>query len=223
MLSYMKDHIDQTAMIIWLLIYWTISIKSNLNIGIRHLMPAYPFMIILISGQASLILEKLKQRSRKSHMCFTVLVVALVGWYVTENIRVFPSYLAYFNQIAGGSDNGYRYVADSNLDWGQDLERLSTWVKENNIPKIEVDYFGWADPVYYLRDRYIGLSNTKYLSREDFLSRNQTDGWIAVSATFLQQAEGPTDKPNLINYSWIRSYTPITTIGYSIFIYRIIQ
>jgi len=34
---------------------------------------------------------------------------------------VAPHYLAYFNELAGGPANGFKELADSNLDWGQDL------------------------------------------------------------------------------------------------------
>jgi hypothetical protein len=145
----------------------------------------------------------------------------LLSWYVVENIKVYPYYLTYFNQVAGGPSGGYKYVTDSNLDWGQDLIRFSDWVKKNNIPKIEFDYFGWADPYYYLKDRYIWLSSSKYKDGSDFRARNQSDGWLAISATFLQGSQGPYDMPNPTNYLWLNSHQPVTVIGHSIFVYHI--
>ena len=75
---------------------------------------------------------------------------ALIAWQSVTVLRVHPSYLAYFNEIAGGPDGGWRYVTDSNLDWGQDLKRLSEFVEERGISEIHLDYFGTADPAYYL-------------------------------------------------------------------------
>ena len=66
-------------------------------------------------------------------LIFTVCI--LTGWYVFENISVYPYYLTYFNQTVGGPSGGYRYVVDSNLDWGQDLRRLADWTKDHNINK----------------------------------------------------------------------------------------
>jgi len=37
---------------------------------------------------------------------------------------VYPHYLAFFNQSIGGPHNGYKWLADSNIDWGQDLKLL---------------------------------------------------------------------------------------------------
>ena len=243
--SFLQNHFEEFAMLLWLATYWAASINSSLNIGVRHLLPTYPFAILLVSGQIARIIQKAKAKSQNyperiasqsngasnskfkifnSSPSFCILIFAfciLLGWYVVENIKVHPYYLAYFNQVAGGPSGGYRYVTDSNLDWGQDLIRFSNWVKKNNIPKIEFDYFGWADPYYYLKDRYIWLSSSKYKDGSDFRVRNQSDGWLAISATFLQGSQGPYDMPNPTNYLWLNSYQPVTVIGHSIFVYHI--
>lgn len=217
-----REHFVEFALVLWLLIYWGSSIKSTLNIGVRHLLPVYPFMILLVSGQ----LSKLGSRvhglgSRKLLTIYYLLFSTLLSWYVIENIKIFPHYLTYFNQVVGGPDNGYKYVVDSNLDWGQDLVRFSKWVKKNNIQRIETDYFGWADPYYYMGTAYERLWSGKYLNAQDFIARNQTDGWLAVSATFLMGSEGPANNYNPNNYLWLQSYEPISKIGNSIFVYRI--
>lgn len=234
---WVRKNFDEFAMLLWLIIYWGLSIYSTLNIGVRHLLPVYPFAIILVSGQ----LAKIVSRHRNSGKTYSAEVVnikngsertpkfyiliftlcILLGWYILETIRVYPYFLTYFNQIAGGPAGGHRYVVDSNLDWGQDLKRFSDWVKENNVSKIELDYFGWADPYYYLRDRYIWTNSTKYRDANDFKARNQSDGWLAVSATFLMGSQGPYDDPKDPNYLWLNSYRPVTVIGNSIFVYRI--
>src|SRR3989344_2863577 len=180
-----KENFAEIAMLLWLAIYWATSLRSTLNIGVRHLLPIYPFTILLVSGQAL----KIIQNSNIKNKIVPILIFILAGWYVFENLSVYPHYLTYFNQTVGGPSGGYRYVVDSNLDWGQDLKRFSDWVKKNNIPKIEFDYFGWADPYDYLAGRYEHLDGTKYLNADDFAAKNQTDGWLAVSASFLQSLQ----------------------------------
>ncbi len=49
----------------------------------------------------------------------------LIAWLVAETAFAYPNYLAYFNETVGGPKNGYKYVTDSNVDWGQDLKRLT--------------------------------------------------------------------------------------------------
>ena len=216
-------HFDEFAMLLWLAIYWATSIRSNLNIGVRHLLPIYPFAIILVSGQLTAISNKLiSNKLRNRYIAYCLLLTALLGWFIFESLKVYPHYLTYFNQVVGGPSGGYRYVVDSNLDWGQDLLRLSKWVKQNGIQKIELDYFGWADPAYYLKDRYIWLNSTKYRDAADFVSRNQSGGWLAVSATFLQGSKGTPDNPSYPNYDdWLKAHQPVTVIGNSIFVYNL--
>ena len=57
--------------------------------------------------------------------------LAVAGWYVLEAVHLFPHYLAYFNLLPGGPVAGYRYLVDSNLDWGQNLWQLNDWMREN--------------------------------------------------------------------------------------------
>ncbi|MEA3420563.1 MAG: hypothetical protein U9Q97_02650 [Acidobacteriota bacterium] len=134
-----------------------------------------------------------------------------------SSLSIFPYYLSYFNELVGGAKNGYIYVTDSNLDWGQDLKRLTKWVDENNIKKIKVDYFGGADVKYYLGDK----AEAWWANRNPEEAKNS---WLAVSATFLQQGRAiptkgwsqPTDY-----YFWLNQYEPIKVIGNSIFVYYI--
>lgn len=231
--GWLKNHFTEFAMLLWLAIYWYSSIKANLNIGVRHLLPTYGFVYILVAGQLSKIIQNAirqladKYQNHNSkfkifnlNVSFFILIFTfsiLLGWYLAENLRVYPYYLTYFNQIAGGPSGGYRYVVDSNLDWGQDLKRLADWVEENDIPKINLDYFGWADPYYYLKEKYVWMAAGKYKSAEDFLKEYPDGGYIAVSASFLMG----TSKQPIENYLWLNSYKPLTVIGNSIFVWHI--
>lgn len=219
--NFIKNHTDELVMLLWLLVYWGVSINSTLNIGVRHLLPTYPFAILLVSGQIAKMVQKAKENFNFKSKALIFTVFFLLSWYVVENIKVYPLYLTYFNQAAGGPSGGYRYVTDSNLDWGQDLIRFSDWVKENNIPKIELDYFGWADQSYYLGSHFEWLWREKYSGAEDFKARNKSDGWLAISITYLQETQGPVERPQYPNYLWLKSYQPVTIIGHSIFVYRI--
>ncbi|HXV26603.1 MAG TPA: glycosyltransferase family 39 protein [Candidatus Paceibacterota bacterium] len=219
------DHFDELAMLLWLAVYWLSSVTSTLNIGVRHLLPVYPFTILLVSGRLAGIVEWLRRREPARLRIVAGGIALLMGWYVYETVAVHPYYLTYFNQIAGGPSGGYRYVVDSNLDWGQDLSRLSAYLDERGIAEVELDYFGWADPYYYLGDRVVWGTAGKYASAEEFIRRNRTDGWIAVSATFLQNSNGfktfdPGDKRS---YLWLTQYEPEAIVGHSIFVWHITE
>lgn len=221
--SWFSRWTDEWIWLLWLAIYWSVSMRSTLNIGIRHLLPVYPFAILLVSGRLSTLISWFKHHHRRGLFWFAGAVSVLIGWYVFESVSVFPYYLTYFNQIAGGPAGGYRYVVDSNVDWGQDLKRLGAWAEQQKIQRLTLDYFGWADPSYYLGSRYIWSNSKQFADAHDFLTHNQSNGWLAVSVQFLQNATGERTfaDDSLGSYRWLLNYEPITTIGHSIFVYHI--
>lgn len=222
--SWLQQYTDEWVMLLWLAIYWAVSIHSTLNIGIRHLLPVYPFSIILVSGRVGTLLEWLRTHNHIRWRRFSIAIACILGWYVFESVHVFPSYLTYFNQIAGGPGGGYRYVVDSNLDWGQDLKRLAGFVENNHISRLTLDYFGWADPAWYLKEHYSWANVSFWSDANDFITRNQSDGWIAVSATFFQNSVGENHidaRQNERTYRWLLNYKPVAVIGNSIFVWHI--
>jgi len=214
-IDWSKNHFTELTMLLWLALYWYTSITSNLNIGVRHLMPVYGFTFILLSG--ALVRLCVRINSKKLLTTYYLLLASLLGWYLYENLAVYPYYLTYFNQVAGGPSGGYRYVVDSNLDWGQDLKRLADWVDKNNIKNINFDYFGWADQSYYLGDNFRWLSAGRYNSERDFLAENPDGGYLAVSASFYM---GSREKLET-SYAWLDNFKPLTIIGNSIFVWYI--
>ncbi len=216
--GWIKEYFTEFAMLVWLAVYWYSSIKANLNIGVRHLMPIYGFTYILLAGQIKSITSHVLRITNKiARNTYFLILASLLGWYLYENLSVYPYYLTYFNQFAGGSAGGYRYVVDSNLDWGQDAKRLSEWVDANNIQKIHLDYFGWADAGYYLKNKYIWMSSSQFKNASDFLKAEPNGGYIAVSASFLMGSRGDMNA----NYIWLDDYKPVTVIGNSIFVWYI--
>jgi 4-amino-4-deoxy-L-arabinose transferase-like glycosyltransferase len=197
------------AMLLWIAIYGVTSISSNLNIGIRHLMPIYGFLFILTAGTIE---HAINHRPR-----FRKAVAVLLVWYLAECLAVYPFYLTYFNKFAGGPSGGYRYVADSNLDWGQDLWRLGDYIKANNIQKIYVDYFGWAEQEFYLGQPFVWLVGGTYTNANQFFAANPNGGWIAVSGTYYDESSTKSGD----NYYWLKAYKPTAVIGHSIFVWHL--
>jgi hypothetical protein len=83
-------------------------------------------------------------------LAFAVVALAMI-FQVVEALVTYPHYLAYFNQLVGGSRQGYRYLADSSLDWGQDLPGLRRWLESNadNDEPVYLSYFGTGSPEHY--------------------------------------------------------------------------
>jgi len=210
--NWIKLHFPEFAMFCFLGIYWLTSLTSKLNIGVRHLLPIFPFTIILVSYGLSLWFKPQFLKIKY------LILFLLFTWQIISVISVYPHFLAYFNELAGGPDNGYLYVVDSNLDWGQDLKRLAKWVEENKIEKIYLDYFGGGNAEYYLKEKYAPWWGTR--NPKEFPKGN----YLAVSASLLQGGRAEPapgfDQPYGY-YHWLDNFEPITKIGYSIFIYYI--
>ncbi len=225
-----RHYFVEWSCVIMIAVYWAISMKSPLNIGIRHVLPTFPFIYILISRGVVGWINRHSQLSnpRNWKEVFTnvwfaisktfpryVIVTLLLFWLVTGTLTTTPAFLSFYNELAGNTPQGWRIAVDSNYDWGQDLKRLTDFVQQNNIQKIAVDYFGGGVPKYYLGDRV----------EPWWSSRGQPKGWFAISATFRQGALG-TPAPGFIrkpedNYEWLAKYPPIARAGYSIFIYKL--
>ena len=130
-----------TPLVALFVVYWATSLLSHLNIGHRHILPIYPVLFIAAGWLA--------RGLNFQRPLAAALVAGLLIWHAGESWRARPHYLAYFNQIVGGSANGWRHLVDSSLDWGQDLPGLRAWLDANaRREKIYLSYFGTGDARY---------------------------------------------------------------------------
>ena len=215
-LRYLRTGVAQYSMLLFVAIYIYVSVTGNLNIGFRHLFPILPFIYVLVAKKLVETARALRKDSM--HHVYRVVLGLFIIWVVIEPIIYFPSYISYFNEAAGGPSSGYKYVTDSNTDWGQDLKRLYKWTEEyntqnpdNQIGKIRVDYFGGSNPQYYFGDRFIAWH----------ADLDPEAGWYAISAGFLQESIYKPKNPGDKSYVWLRDIKPYTRIGDSIFVYHI--
>jgi hypothetical protein len=87
------------------LVFFSLFVKPQ--IGVRYLLPAFPFLMVLAARPAA---EGASRRAR-------VALAVLLGWYAVSSLSYRPHYIAYFNELIGSRLNAYRYLADSNLEW----------------------------------------------------------------------------------------------------------
>jgi 4-amino-4-deoxy-L-arabinose transferase-like glycosyltransferase len=210
--KFLRYSVSWYTMLIFIILYAYLSISGGLNIGFRHLFPILPFAYLLITKKTfDFIREKHEVTQKAIWILFTILMI----WIVAEPIAAYPSYTSYFNELVGGSKNGYKYVTDSNTDWGQDLKRLKIWLdKHPQIDKIHVDYFGGGNLDYYLGDKVIPWYDSK---------RPVEAGWYAISENSLQGSIYDKRKNPSESYAWIKenNYIPFDQIGKSILIYYV--
>ena len=186
------------------------AMMMKLNIGVRHILPIHPF-VLLLAGNA---IAELYASQRKP---FRMLLGALCLLAVMEFALVCPHYLAFFNQFAGGPRNGHKYLVDSNLDWGQDLKGLKSWMVQHEVQHINLSYFGTADPAYYKIDCTY-LPGGAFFD-ESLVKAPQLPGFVAVSVTNLRGVYFPEGSRNI--YQRLLETEPVAVIGYSIYVYQV--
>jgi hypothetical protein len=172
---------------------------SSLNIGHRYMLPIYPLVVLIVADWLG---EKADRRPLRA----IALGVVLLVWQLVSIVGIAPHYLAYFNTFRGGPSQGYRYLVDSSLDWGQDLPGLRRELEAHHYRRVALCYFGTANAQAY------NLRVTGWEERDDSVA-NECD-WLAISATAMQGTYGgPIDL-----YDRLRNL-PSTQVGYSIFLY----
>lgn len=195
---------------LWVLlaIYWVVAVNTRLNIGERHILPVYPATFIL-AGAAAFWLKR-------RYLAPASLVVAAVGLFALESARIWPDYLAYFNQIVGGPKNGYKHLVDSSLDWGQDLPALKQWLQANGLDRqkevpVYLSYFGSGNPSFYgiEAERLPGYLDMDVTERGIMRLKG---GVYCISATMLQMV--PIFPRGHWSYDYEQQYQPLVHTAY---------
>jgi 4-amino-4-deoxy-L-arabinose transferase-like glycosyltransferase len=107
-------------------LYFCISMTSKLNIGVRHILLVFIFLLVLAGGAAWSLICKDRR--------WAWLIGALILFHVISSLRAFPtSYIAYANELWGGPANIHKYLTDSTTDWGQQLKAVKRYVDERGI------------------------------------------------------------------------------------------
>jgi 4-amino-4-deoxy-L-arabinose transferase-like glycosyltransferase len=192
-----------------ILVYGAVVVATTVNIGHRHLLPLYPLLIVLAAEAAS---RAMVSRRR------VAVAAALGGWLAVGTAWVHPHHLAYFNELIGGPGNGWRYLADSNLEWGQDLPALKRWMERAGVRHVWLRYFGSDLPERY-GIAYEPLPSFLRLRRPFPEPLPRDDEVIAISATNLHGVYLRDPQWQDFTRSLQRRRKPRAMIGYSILVF----
>ncbi|HYF08537.1 MAG TPA: glycosyltransferase family 39 protein [Acetobacteraceae bacterium] len=174
-------------------------LPSRINIGVRHVLPIFPFLAIAAGIAAVRIIEQFR-RARLG----VIAVAALLAWHVASGARAGHDQLTYFNELADRAPE--RVLLISDLDWGQDVHRLADVLRALNADSVAVFLLGQCDGlVSYDLSRH-GLPPATL-----FLPGTAPRGHVAVSMAALMS-------PQL---AWLRAQEPVATAGRSIRVYRV--
>jgi hypothetical protein len=208
-----------------------VSSQTGFSHHLRYVLPAWPFLFIGASRVLRTPGPAVSSGSGGRRL-LAAFVVGCLGWNAAEAVARYPHYLAYFNPLAGGPDNGGRHLINSNLDWGQDLLALRRWCDDHPEARpLHLAYFNFVDPAL------AGLS----FRLPPMLAPSQAEdpdvphdwigphpGWYAVSANFvygmgfrIPDGEGGRAIIPIGAYAYFQELQPVAKAGYSIFIYHI--
>jgi hypothetical protein len=168
-----------------------IAMTTHINVGVRHILPIYgPLAIVAAEG-----LRKMKWAG-----------AILAVWLIADSALAHPDYLSWMNAAAGHHPE--RVLSDSNLDWGQDLVRLSAVCRTNHIDDLGMLVFTRADL------QALGFPHVHHIDQ-----RQPSPGWYAVSETEIALWNGW--QPDA--YRWLTQRPDFTRVGTSIRLYRVIR
>lgn len=181
------------------ILFFTVSIFSHLNLGWRHIMPIYPFFFVLAGSLAVPV-----SRWRSSRFVLPLLLMSTIA---VVQIGTFPNEIGYFSSLVGGSRNGPNILLDSNLDWGQDLPKLASFVRRHELDVIPFAYYGRARVTAYL-DEAVPLPTTNEVSQA-----GEPTGFVAISVGELMRPDG--------QYRWLWNKIPVAVLGSGIYVYQL--
>lgn len=197
-------------------LFLALSMSGRITIGYRHILPLVPFLIVL----AGIAAQTMWQQSARRH-AWRAGLIALLALQAVDVLRLLPHQEAYFNQLAGGPDGGGRVLADSNLDWGQDLIFLRRLLQERGIHEPYLAYFGTALPEAYglsYKPLPAFLRFTTGPEVEAYNPYTPPPGWYAISRSSLRLG---LLHQNVDIYDYFRDKEPVARAGYSINLYEV--
>lgn len=210
----------QTALLAFPVVYFAAAVTQPFNIGYRHLLPILPFVFVFvaqISNLTSDLSHCVSFAPRRLVALSAGLVACLLSaWYAIGTVRIFPHYLAYFNELAGGPANGYKSLVDSNLDWGQAWKELKTYLDAHGLSQVKLSVGGSNDPAIY-DISYEPLAPMKGAPPVLPSRFNPAPGVYVLSANTYQGLV----MADVNNYDWFRHRRPDAQIGYAMFVYTV--
>jgi hypothetical protein len=116
------------------------SLVCRVQTGIRLVLPLISLSAIGLAAAMVVARQQLVGNWRRPVL--TVSCALSASWLLWASVSVWPHGLCYTNELWGGTSNGYRYLSDSNYDWGQGLKELSVWQQEHQVHDLDILYYG---------------------------------------------------------------------------------
>jgi 4-amino-4-deoxy-L-arabinose transferase-like glycosyltransferase len=193
-------------------LYSALAMTSGINIGIRHFLPVYPFLLML-SG--ALLAAVYKQ----AHKVGLFLAAGVISIMSIEAFATFPYYISYVNQFKGDNP-GWRYLSDSNVEWGDAVPELVDFLKARGVTQISGALLGGNLTLRLYGIEFMDLFGQPPLPDTQY---------VAIGASFLNgstveygnASNGRETEQQRINFfDAYRNRKPVAILGNSIYVFE---
>jgi hypothetical protein len=194
------------------IVFFGISMLSGMNLGMRHILPVLPFLILIAAATAG----SLAARSKVAALAIGIVLLV----HAASSLHAYPNYLTYSNEVAGGPSKTYRVMSDSNMDWGQGLKQTATYLAEHHVTDCWFAYrSSILDPgLYQVPCKPIQAGNSYRTGRLTPLFPAVVEGTILISAN---EAAGQSWGPGELNpYKQFFDKQPDDIIANSILVFH---
>ena len=191
--------------------YLAVGMASPLNIGVRHVLPVFPFIFGLIGGGAAWLIGQRRM--------WAIPVAALMLWHVVDSVRMYPNYMPYANALWGGPSHTHDHFSDSATDWGQDLKFVKTWTDQHHVTDCWIAHFSAPFILpsdYGVPCRLLPTLDTMY--EEDIALPAVLHGPLVISLADLNGFEFGTKVRNPFEQLFERTPDEILADGYAVYL-----
>jgi hypothetical protein len=191
--------------------YLLVAFTVGMNIGVRHILVVYVFLYVLIGGAAWVLIQRNRKWAYAAGACVLV--------HAASSLMAFPNYIPYGNELWGGPSQTYKYLTDSNSDWGQQLKSIKQYLDRRGVKECWFLYFaeGAAEPSYYgIPCKPLPTISTLWLNIPIDVPTS-IDGPVLISASNLSGVEfGPG---SLDPYGQFKLLKPTAVIDHGVFVF----
>jgi hypothetical protein len=213
-----RRRVDVT-LVLYPVVYPATALFSSVDIGYRHLLPILPFVFIFVGSELCDVEYASGVFARRVVRRFdprSIFIAGMVLWLVLGTALIYPYALTFFNELVGGPGGGYRWLVDSNLDWGQNLWGLRDWMQAEGVERVYYSHFSPGQPETY-------SVTADWLPPDPravpFAPFDPAPGVYAIGATTLQGVY----TPDVNTYAYFRARSPDTVLDQALFLFRVPQ
>ena len=187
--------------------FFAVSLTSSLNIGVRHILPVYPFFITAAAVGAVWVSRRVRP--------FRYFLIALLLFHAVASLRIAPDYMAFANDFWGGNANTYKIFRDPNLDYGQSLKAVKEYVEREGITDCWAALSGNIEHI--IASQPCRVMTTSFPLSNSDVPREPIPP--VIEGTVLLNALVMPPRGDAEYLPVIRS-EPVARVGSSIFVYR---